>query len=614
MGQKEELDKLIADLETKKFRDGESKGLVSSIQKELIDAIRPVLDKMGTDMGNHHKSLGESLTRALNDGLGKLKIQSPQVNVPETKLPPFPEIKIPTPQVTVNVPPQKAPQVNIPPTNFPDSMKISGHSLNWKNPLPVVLTDINGKPYTAGYIGGSGGGFSTVKVMGALTSGGLDMTDETNRALRVNLIAGGAGNGAVLDFVNNTLGAQVTSSDPATAAYGLVVRDINTSAIAANTALLGNTLLVTQSSGAIDSVSIVGNIATLDVKQMSGDMSSMNLQQVGGNSIVVGSGYQDNALRTVQATDSISSVNIVGNLNTLDVKQMSGDTSSTNILQINGNTVSVGDGEVGVGTLRVAHAADFGTSVNIIGNIATLDIKQLSGSTDSMNLLQVGGNSVVVGSGYQDNALRVVNATDSIDSVSIVSNIASLDIKQVSGSTDSMNLLQVNGNTVVVGTGYQDNALRVVHATDAIASTLVQGIAMTTNPTTSADGALAFEKTDKIGRRLNRPIQVRDLIATARVNVITGTETTLLAAGGAGVFLDMITVTAANASTNAVTADFRSVTAGNIEFSLTIPASSTNGIAHPVPWPQGNANNNWTVDLSDDTHNVTFNALFSKEI
>ena len=79
-------------------------------------------------------------------------------------------------------------------------------------------------------------------------------------------------------------------------------------------------------------------------------------------------------------------------------------------------------------------------------------------------------------------------------------------------------------------------------------------------------------------------------------------------------FLDCISVMAANNSVNAVKADFRAVTAGNVEFTINIPASSTAGIVHNPPWPQGNANNNWTVDLSDDTHDITFNALFEKEV
>jgi hypothetical protein len=138
-------------------------------------------------------------------------------------------------------------------------------------------------------------------------------------------------------------------------------------------------------------------------------------------------------------------------------------------------------------------------------------------------------------------------------------------------------------------------------------------VAHTANPTAVSDGADVRPMSDKMGRQVTRPMHVRDLIATARVNVVNGTETTLLAAS-AGVFLDCISVTAANNSTGAIKADFRSVTGGNVEFTLNVPASATAGVVHAVPWPAGNTGNNWTVDLSDDTHDVTFNALFTKEI
>ena len=272
---------------------------------------------------------------------------------------------------------------------------------------------------------------------------------------------------------------------------------------------------------------------------------------------------------------------------------------------------------------------------------------QASGAIDSVNLTQVGGNGVVVGTGYQDNALRVVHATDAIasvnivgniatldvrqvsgaiNSVSIVSNIAALDVKQVSGSADSVNLSSVNGSTVVVGTGYQDNALRVVHATDAIASVNIvsstvfsvdsrgNALSMQTNPAPTADTVLVTLKADDLGRQIVRPVQARDLIATAYVSLATGTETTLIT-GIAATYLDCIMVVGSNNSDAAVSVDIRAVTAGNILHTLRIPANGTAGWAPTVPWPQDATGNNWTVDGPDETgRTLTFSALFSKEV
>ena len=301
---------------------------------------------------------------------------------------------------------------------------------------------------------------------------------------------------------------------------------------------------------------------------------------------------------------------------------------------------------------------DSGNPLPITGSITTTPGATFyaSDAIGSVNLIQVGGNSVVVGTGYQDNALRTVQATDSVSSVSVVSNIAALDVKQVSGSIDSVNLTQIAGNTTVVGTGYQDNALRVVNATDAVTSVNIMaqglaletrqvsgaidsvsivsniaaldvkqvsgsvdsvsafGVAMTTNPTAVSDTAAATMKTDKLGRQLSRPVQVRELIATAYASITNGTETTLATASAAG-YLDLIYVMGTNNSDAAVTVDLRAVSSGNIMLSVRIPANGTAGVSLPVPIPQDATGNAWTADLPDITGTVvTISALFSKEI
>jgi len=285
---------------------------------------------------------------------------------------------------------------------------------------------------------------------------------------------------------------------------------------------------------------------------------------------------------------------------------------------------------VAVGAMRVVQASDSVSSVSIASNIASLDVIQTSGSISSVNVNQINGNTIVVGTGYQDNALRVVNATDAITSV---------------------NLTQTLGSATVVGTGYQDNALRVVHATDAVmsvnvVSTITQnvsvtggtgtvavvgdlspgaanvnsppvragGVAVQTNPAAIADGSIVNFSADKLGRQLSRPVQVRELIATAYSSITTGTEVTLITAAAA-TYLDLIYVMGTNNSDAAVTVDIRSVVAGNIQTSIRIPANGTAGVALPVPIPQDATGNAWTADLPDITGTtVTLSALFSKEV
>ena len=164
--------------------------------------------------------------------------------------------------------------------------------------------------------------------------------------------------------------------------------------------------------------------------------------------------------------------------------------------------------------------------------------------------------------------------------------------------------------------GESVSALRVIHASNAIASTQTKFISRTTNPTAIADGSATFGSSDDLGRQITRPVQVRDLTVTAYATFATGTEATLLAAT-AGSLHDLIYVLASNNSTAAIGIDIRPVLAGNIIMHLEIPAEGVVGIAAPVPIPQttSDTGNAWTVDLPDVTGTTVYvSALFTREI
>jgi hypothetical protein len=142
----------------------------------------------------------------------------------------------------------------------------------------------------------------------------------------------------------------------------------------------------------------------------------------------------------------------------------------------------------------------------------------------------------------------------------------------------------------------------------------IGGVARTANPTAVADADRVNASYDDLGRQVMTPYQVRDLVSSAYLVLATGTETTLLAAV-AGVFLDCVQVVCANTSDAVVDVDFRSVSAGNVEFSVTVPPDATSGFIPTVPWPQGNTGNNWTVDMADVTGTtVNISALFIRNV
>lgn len=239
-----------------------------------------------------------------------------------------------------------------------------------------------------------------------------------------------------------------------------------------------------------------------------------------------------------------------------------------------------------------------------------------------------------VNQGDAATALRVVVAGNSDASVSATQvgtwNIGTVTtVTTVTGVTNTVNVkldsadggyTTANPFPITIASGALTSTISVgdtLHdaADIGAAPVKVGGVAMATNPTAVADGDRVNFRADDLGRQLIRNVQVRDLIATAYVTLTNGTEATFLAAGGAGVFLDCISVLCANQSSAAVNIDFRSVTAGNVEFTVEVPAGGPGGITHPVPWPQSATNNNWTVDMPDITGTtINIAGLFSKEV
>lgn len=149
---------------------------------------------------------------------------------------------------------------------------------------------------------------------------------------------------------------------------------------------------------------------------------------------------------------------------------------------------------------------------------------------------------------------------------------------------------------------------------DGSAPVQVSGIARQANPTAVAAGAVVKSTHDDLGRQVMRPMQVRDLIATAYVQITNGTETTLKSAV-AGAYLDLIYIMASNNSDAATTVDIRQVTGGNVIMTLQVPANGVSGVSLPVPIPQMDTGNNWTADMSDITGTtISLSALFSQEV
>lgn len=488
---------------TKKKALGDSiPEMQQEITQNVINSFAPVIQQLA----DQAKISKDDLASVLKE----IQIVAPEAKIPEIHIP---EFNIPTPQVTVNVPKQDPPHVTVSPSEvqFPDSMKITG--FDNKNPIPVQLVDLKGRPYESVGGGSIGGGFP------------MRTLDEANNAIKVT--------GSL-------------STSPFATYYA---------------------------SDAVGSMNIVQSI-TLETLQVSGATDSVN--------VVSTVGLTDTQLRA----------------STLDVKQVSGSSDSVAVLSMPAVVVTSITNSIATSILNGDGVALDPRNRNWtitetvpISSANTIDVKQVSGASDSVNVLTM--PAIVV--------------------TSITNTIAAANV-------DSTGVQYSGSNPVPV---YSANTFDVRQFSGAIDSVFVSGAAdsffayeaRTTNPTAKSDGADVRPKADKLGRALTRPIQVRDLTKTAYVSVSNGTETTLLAAT-AGAFNDLIMITATNNSTAATQLDIRCTTAGNIIHTMLLPASTGPvGFSPSVPWPQDATGNNWTIDMPDQTGTTVYvSALFSQEI
>ena len=122
--------------------------------------------------------------------------------------------------------------------------------------------------------------------------------------------------------------------------------------------------------------------------------------------------------------------------------------------------------------------------------------------------------------------------------------------------------------------------------------------ARTTNPTAVADADRVNLTADDLGRLLTRRA-ARDLETHATKTLTSTAETSLLAAGGAGVFHDVTKLILTNTSSTAVRVDIRDVTAGTVLFGVFLAADGGGAsLSFDVPLTQATADSAWTAQLS----------------
>jgi len=558
-----ELDSLIASLKEKKAKSKEKESnILSTTLSELTSAIRTLLDKFVDKQNYNQKQLSEELKKTI----GELKIQSPEVRVPnvivpEIKIPDIiiPEIKIPTinvpkPQVTVNIPEQKPfPEIKFPEQQkFPEVMKTEIVNVNYGKPLPVILTDNKGNPYIAGSLGGVGGGSGKSIITDILGSGGRSVIDVALDAIKVT------GSGFAISQVSGSvdsinviqLGGNDIALNSGVAGAG-VQRVVNVTDVATSVNVIGFT-------GSIGATILNGDGNSLDPRDRNWSItetvpistgSTLDVKQVSGANWSIEIASQPFTLDTKQASGGVDSISIASQPFTLDVKQVSGSIDSINVLQyggtgvavgtedgagvfrvyqvqnavssidvrqINGLTTGFGSGVDNTGVLRVVNVTDVATSVNIIAQDITLAVRQVSGSVDSIEITS------------QPFSLDIRQVSGSVFSTEITSQPFTLDVKQVSGATDSVSVI----GTVAVTqstTPWVTNMTQVgsnpidVNFGDASNGTFRTILAHSVNSTTAAVSIGADASTNLVLTTAQRKSVMFTHASTSNLYISTGT-------------------------------------------------------------------------------------------
>jgi hypothetical protein len=163
------------------------------------------------------------------------------------------------------------------------------------------------------------------------------------------------------------------------------------------------------------------------------------------------------------------------------------------------------------------------------------------------------------------------------------------------------------GNVAVHGTIAHDGALNLsADRPVGVGLKASQGIPAAV----SADTDATFAWGDRFGRVVTAHGYNRNTITRQNATMTNSTaETTLLTAGGAGVFLDVVALIMTNASATDTRLDFRDSTGGSVLFSVQVPTKTSFLYSLPQPLKQATANNNWTVQSSASVNSVSVTAI-----
>ncbi len=478
-------------------------------------------------------------------------------------------------------------------------------------------------------------------------SAGDSAMDDANNALRVNVVAGGAGDGAILDGVSSAIKASVfdyTNSNP------LAVRltDTNGDYVSAGG---GGTQYTEDAAAAADPVGtqlISRRRDALSATEVSADGDVIAVNATNKGELYV------KHVDAIPVTDNAGSLTVDGSVGISSLPDEGQQTMANSIsvaIASNQSAVPVSAASLPLptGAATLAEQQTQTTALQLLDDVVKTDDAAFTPATDKV---------AMIGAEFDDSAPDAVNEGDagalrmsanrnlyttirdaagnerganvdasnrlstSVDNNPVLgagtNNIGDVDVLTLPalpagtnniGDVDIVSLpnegQQTMANSISVAVASDQSSLPVTpagnvadDAGDSGNPVKVGFVARTTNRTAVADGDRVNAAADDMGRQVVVLNNVRDLETHATTTISNTTETTILAAGSAGVFHDVTLITIANTSATATRVDIRDATGGSVIWPFYVPAGTTIGANITTPVKQTTAANNWTAQLA----------------
>lgn len=417
------------------------------------------------------------------------------------------------------------------------------------------------------------GGIAQTATADALANGNAGVAAMTlNRALHVYIAGQAAGASGLTDTELRASAVPVSGTVSVTG----VATETTAAAILADTAAMDTNLATL--AGAVAGTEMQVDVLTMPVVSVTGTFYQAT-QPISAGSLPLPSGAATSALQT--SSEAL--------LTTIDADTSNLGGMATNLTTLAG-AVSTAKMQVDVVTMPTTAVTGtfYQATQPVSGTVAATQSGTWNiGSISTLPAIPAGSN--VIGAVTQSGTWNI-------------------------GTVTTLPTVTVNTHAVTQSGSWTESVSGIA-AHDAAVSgnpVLTAGRAQSTNPTKVADGDVSYIATDLSQKIITTPVANRILMGVQATTITSSTsETTIVTAGAAGVFNDICSLTITNASATALIVTLKDSTAGTTRAIYALAANGGITIPFPTPLTQATAANNWTLTCGTSVASIYVSAQYA---